>query len=46
MCLLFLPACLYKVALDSICYVLNAAHQGFFTLKFALQVMLPFAYWE
>lgn len=40
-CLLFLPACLYKDDLDSICFVLNAAHQGLFTLVFALQVTAP-----
>lgn len=40
-CLLFLPACLYKDDLASICFVLNAAHQGFFTLMFALQVTAP-----
>lgn len=40
-CLLFLPACLYKDDLDSVCFVLNAAHQGFFRLVFALQVTAP-----
>lgn len=40
-CLLFLPACLYKDDLDSVCFVLHAAHQGFFALMFALQVTAP-----
>jgi len=41
MCLLFLPACLHRDDLDSICFVLNAARQGFFTLMFGPQVTAP-----
>lgn len=41
MCLLFLPACLYKDDLDSICFVLNSACPGLFALMFVWQVTAP-----
>lgn len=41
MYLLFLPACLYRDDLDSICFVLNAARQGFFPLMFVQHVTAP-----
>lgn len=41
MCFLFLPACLHRDDPDSICFVLNAACQEFFTPMFALKVTAP-----